>query len=174
MSLVSLALLGSSLGCALGPIYARRVEGVVLDKRTGEGVAGAEVFVVYEIVQGSHRRAADTRWATTDAEGRFAIPGVFSMTLGPPPSVTDRNYFVRVVHPDYGKFSSVANRRVETWPHHRFVFEIEPNSQRGLFESPRHWASLCRGLNSKGCDRMCEYAYGSAEACYERGRLRRE
>ncbi len=43
-------------GCAVGPGWARRVEGVVVVKDTCEPVAGAEVFQFYWIVasRGSH------------------------------------------------------------------------------------------------------------------------
>ena len=169
--LIALALAGSSLGCALGPIYARRVEGQVIDKRTGAPVANALVFAVYEMVWREERYPLDTRWDKTDAEGRFAIPGRFSMTLGPPLSQTDRDFFVRVVHPEFGWFGREEAKEIGRFGYD-FLFEIEPNSLRRLFKKPGEWGSLCTGLGSEGCHAMCLYAYGTTEPG-DRGSVRR-
>ena len=172
MPLFALAAACNSLGCALGPIYARRVEGEVVDKQTGKPVADALVFAVYDVEWRSERYEVDTRWARTDAHGRFAMPGHFSMTFGPPFSYTDREYAVFVMHRDYGTFVEVADQRVESWPHHRFRLEIEPNVTRSLFEKPAEWPSLCRGISREGCDAICLYAYGTVDPG-DRGSIRR-
>lgn len=169
--LVCLVLAGASLGCALGPIYAPRVEGQVLDKNTRKPVEGALVFTTYEMVWATHRRPVDTRWAQTDSEGRFAIPGHFSMTLGPPFSSTDPDFFLTLVHPGYGLYAIDDAERIGG-SRYDLLFELEPNSSRRLLEESGEYSLLCSRLSHDGCDRMCEYAYGSAEACYAHGRLR--
>ena len=53
-------------GCALGPIWARAIEGRGIDAETGQPVAGAEVFASYvasSTLDPSHNNYA-FRWAT--------------------------------------------------------------------------------------------------------------
>lgn len=153
--------------CAIGPIYARRVEGKVVDKRTGVPVAGAEVFASYPVtVPAGHSYEIGHRWATTGNDGRFAIPAHIAVTLGPPISWTRKYPTFDVVHRDYGVFGFSYGKSADKFPGWRnLVFEIEPEISRGLFENTLHWASLCRGMPRKACDRMCMVAYGSVEPC---------
>jgi hypothetical protein len=167
-------LLGVTSGCALGPIYARRVEGKVVEKATGKPVAGAEVFAGYEVSWGNHSEVIDWHWTTTAADGSFAIPGHVKLILGPPVSRTERYPFFLAVHPKYGTFSQgFGGSAAEDFPGWRsIVFEIEPSLSRELFEEPHNWAGLCSGLSKEACDRMCAVAFGTLEECYRGGRRR--
>ncbi len=48
--------------------------------------------------------------------------------------------------------------------------EVEPGRGGHMFETPDNWPMLCSGYSKKACDRMCEVAYGSVQACYDAGR----
>jgi hypothetical protein len=158
--LAVLVLAAVNAGCTLGPIWARRVEGQVIDKHTGAPVVDALLITVYDAFIALDGRAEmDTRWATTDAEGHFVIPGRLSLTFPHPMWFTDRNYAVYVFHPTYGSFLEMSGRRVESWPHHRFVFELEPDGSRLWFRDRSDYSNLCGGFGDEGFGRCCEYAY---------------
>jgi len=148
-------LLAGAGACALGPIWAEGIRGQVVDRRTGDPVAGAEVFVAYDMEHATSSYPVDVRWVTTDDQGRFEIPGRVSMMLGPPFSWTVDQYFILVLHPDFGSHG-VNEELFESFPSGRI--EIEPEDTVKFFEHPSGWVSLCGGLTSEACDRICEMA----------------
>jgi len=100
-----LALLAAGLGgCGLGPIWAPRVEGRVVDSVTGAPVAGAAVAVYHEQpdISGHTPRQIPVavRVTRTDADGGFSVRGEFEIYW----SLFRPRYrpTVRVEHPLYG------------------------------------------------------------------------
>ena len=171
-SIALLALfLTPAFGCAIGPVWARRLEGRVVHAETGVPVEGALVLQRYYVTGTANSYTFDEQWTTTDEQGRFAIPGHIALTLGLPFHFTGEFPLVEVVH-----------RGLKT--SHSFIWEndpepplpvfpgwrelelaIQPGKSAYVFERTRHWPSLCRGYSSEACARLCELAYGSAEAC---------
>lgn len=99
------ALAFCALACVpgLGPVRLAAVEGRVVDARTGAPLAGAEVV---EWWRGAGRFAGPqpvqhARWATSDAQGRFALAG---STAWSPRMWLLRTYgpSYSVYHADYG------------------------------------------------------------------------
>lgn len=173
LALISLLLLAT--GCSVAPIYARRIEGRVVEWKTGKPVAGAEVFAAY---QGTHARGnraytIDWRWTTSAEDGSFAIPGHFKLNLIPPDGQTEPHPVFIILHREYGKqWRSFGGDAAQDFPGWReIVLEIERGPGSFLFAETHRWSSLCRGLSEGACDRMCVVAYGSLEACYEGGRF---
>lgn len=171
-------LLGASAGCAIGPVYARRVEGRVVDMDTGQAIAGVEVFSRYEAhpllgwLEGPNPRRFDHRWATTDAEGHFAIPGHLAMTFYAWPSYTKRYPLFEVVHPSYG-WQGWGYDQGEPFPGWRkleIVIRPNPYTLRMMRDDPeRGWPSFCTFLSRDACRRACEVLLGSVQACIELG-----
>ena len=91
-------------GCTLGPIWAREVRGRVVDRETQKPVAGAEVFVGKERfipnVFDAERIPDHYRWAATDEDGRFVIPG--RLQIRPAIGCTPFQFDVVLYHQDYG------------------------------------------------------------------------
>lgn len=166
--------LTATFGCAIGPVWARRLEGRVVHAETGEPVADAAVFQHYVVKGGDLIYNFDHRWTTTDEDGHFAIPGHIALTAGPPFTWTKDLPSVQVVH---GGLKTIKLFTWEQDPDHPRAFPgwrqlelaLEPGKSAYAFESTAHWAALCSGFSDEACDRICEVAYGSVEACYEQG-----
>lgn len=94
--LAGLGLLVACGGClpSPGPFVLAAVEGRVVDEDSGEPIGGAEVIEWWRGAGTSdvapHYHA---RWATTDAEGRFALPRELAPSL--------RMWLLRTYGPDY-------------------------------------------------------------------------
>jgi hypothetical protein len=164
------SLLACTTACALGPIYARRIEGKVVEKGTGKPVAGAEVFAGYEVNSPYFGvDYTDWRWVTTEEDGSFAIPGHVWVILGPPLGRTEPYPGFQVLHKDYGMSGvSYSGRPASAFPGWRnIVLEIERGPGLQIFEDPNQQLSACPELMSSddACERMCVIFYGSVEAC---------
>jgi hypothetical protein len=171
-------LLGAGAGCAIGPVYARRLEGRVVDRETGQGVAGTEIFSWYEAhpllgwLEGPEPRRFDHRWATTDESGRFAIPGHLAITFYAWPSYTKRHPSFKVVHPQYGWIFKGYDKhdRFPGWREVEFSIQPDPVTLSLLMNDPeRGWPSFCSVLGREGCRRACEVLLGSVQACIDVG-----
>lgn len=160
------SLLACTTGCAIGPVYGPRIEGKVVEKDTGKPVAGAEVFAAYEVNSPSGVHYIDWRWATTEEDGSFAIPGHIWVILGPPGGRTESYPVFRVIHREYGEGGTgFTGRAAEDFPGWQNISLEVGGGPRGYFEDPIRWSSLCRGASDAACDRMCEVIYGSVDAC---------
>ena len=74
------------------------VEGFVADRDTGRPIPGALVFVTYysaNLVDGHSQYR--TSWSSSEADGRFSIPGAWRVTL---PRIGEPG--IVVAHPTYG------------------------------------------------------------------------
>lgn len=108
--LLPAALAAGLVGCfSLGPIWVPRVEGIVVDAETGEPLAGAEVVASYRTPRfDSHAEwlvshvTTDSRSATTDRDGRFAIPAHLAIEPVRGGCVTPWYPWLSARHPDYG------------------------------------------------------------------------
>lgn len=159
-----------------GPVWGRRVEGQVVDKRTGEAIEGAGVFTFYHIPE-LYSLEIDWHWTTTDTEGRFAIPGhpaLFWFGRFGLMAKTDTYPTFILVHPRYGQsIEAFGGDASEFWPGWRSLrFEMEPNSfHLELIREPQkklNWQSLCLGTMPAGAtDHCCEILWGSADVCSE-------
>jgi hypothetical protein len=147
-----------------GPIWARRLEGQVVDKATGKPVPGAEVFVNYWYE--SARAGVDWRWTTTDAEGRFVFPGhpaIYYFGRGGCVHRRDKYPTVEVLDPAYGVFA--LGRRLDpywSWRDNRIEIERDA-TQLSIFERDRKHndAGECNGMPSAARMRCCEVLYGA-------------
>jgi len=122
-----------------GPIWARRLEGQVIDKATGQPVPGAEVFVHYWFGKG--RMGVDWRWVTTDTEGRFVFPGhtaIYHFGLGGCVGPMDRYPSIEVLHPEYGTFFWGGGDYEPDWSWRDVRIEVERDAARlEIFEDAR-------------------------------------
>lgn len=145
-----------------GPVWERRLEGQVVDKRTGKGVPNAEVFETYimrDLVSSWPHR---TRWTTTDPEGRFVIPGALTIRVVPFGCTSDRPA-IKVVHADYGAIGFMFDdpRRTDEFPGWRDLrLEIRPDESLDHLRKADWPASptpfLCARMTNEGCKRVVE------------------
>lgn len=157
-----------------GPVWGRRVEGQVVDKRTGDPVEGAGVFTHYTVPK-LQSLAVDWRWTTTDADGRFTIPGhVAVLWLGRFGLLkkTDKYPTFYIVHPRYGQSLQSFGDAGHYWPGWRSLdFEMEQNDfdLERIREPHRlhNWANLCvwPGMPPAATDECCRILWGSADIC---------
>lgn len=172
-------LLTPAFGCAIGPVWARRLEGRVIHAETGEPVEGALVLQQYQVMGGDLTYTFDDQWTTTDAQGRFAIPGHIALTAGPPFTYTEDFPLIEVVHrglktSHFFSWDSDPEHPLRVFPGWRQLeLAIKPGRSAHVFEKTWLWGSLCSGYSSEACAQLCKLAYGSAEACYKQGRPRR-
>lgn len=163
-----------------GPIWGRRVEGKIVDKRTGEPIEGAGVFAFYTIPQ-LHSFPVDWRWTTSDAEGRFAIPGHMAFVwLGRFGFLarTDRFPTFQIVHPQYGESLEAFGDEGHFWPGWRSLrFEMEPDAYEleQIREPHRlhNWEEFCLDwMPAHITDECCRILWGSPDVCTRAGRSR--
>ena len=152
-------------GCAFGPIWARTIEGQVTDAETGQPVVGAEVFASYKsssLLDPTHHNYA-FRWATTDDEGRFSIPGRPAPNLwafgwvsrwNPDVAVLDRRYGI-----SFREFS--MGGPPPDWRHMEIKICREPNEIERL-NSAKTLSEVC-GLGVLDCFRACQLWYGEQQ-----------
>jgi hypothetical protein len=168
--LALLALCALQAGCTLGPIWARHLDGRVVDARTGDPIPGATVFASFEVSGGmgfTSARTTNTRWTTTDSDGRFVLTGRFA--VWPDTLAAFKNApTVDVFHPDYGlSVTAFGGHRGRHFPGWRgLVLEVEPSvlDLDQLLENHRT-LSLCHGLDNHACRHLCRVAYGEAAPC---------
>jgi hypothetical protein len=132
-SALTLALLACALtACAIGPIWARRLEGRVIDTGTGLPVPGVEVFASYvavPLLTGAGQADFDYHFTTTDAQGHFAIAGHFASQAWRFLSWTRPNPDVWLLHRSYGKllysYSTASQALPDDWQN--LELKIRPN-----------------------------------------------
>jgi hypothetical protein len=159
------------------PIIAMPRQGRVFDRVTKQPIAGAEVFLNYQLQLNRPRgtRSVETRWTTTDAEGRFYFgPEIFD-DVGTKTMLFPRHPSAVVHHKDY-------ELEVRNFSHSGFQFPgvempidmLAPkDDDRELildplrdYKSPQQIQSLCSGLSEPACEHACQWAYGlSVEEC---------
>ncbi len=150
-----------------GPIWARQLEGQVIDKATGKPVPEAEVFALYQMRLGG---TIDWRWTTTDAEGRFVIPGHLAIFYFGRRGIfdqTDKYPLIEVLHPAYGRFWWGGGNYEPDWSWRNVRIEIERDAiwLKGLErDRKREDAGLCNYMPSTARIRCCELLFGSDAA----------
>jgi hypothetical protein len=159
-------------GCALGPIWARAIEGQVTDAETGQPVAGAHVFASYvcsSSLDPSHENYA-FRWATTDSEGRFAISGRPATRFWAIGCISRWNPDVAVLDRRYGIHSKWFSGSGPPPDWHHVVFEIRRDSKEiEDLDSAKDLYPLCSN-HTVDCYRACELWYGEQECSRLRAR----
>lgn len=167
LALVLGALLLVTSGCAIWPIWSRRMEGRVIDAETGEGIEGAEVFLIWSLwgmVPMAGRSDFGHRWVTTDADGHFVFSGHIEGRPWAFPAYTELRPSFEILHRSYGSFGAGFTRKApESW--RKLEFRIRPDErQLAWLNDPRYFGSLCSDLGP-GCRRACEVWWGSDEPC---------
>ena len=169
---LALALVACALSaCAIGPIWARRLEGRVIDAGTGQPVPGVEVFASYvaqPLFGGSGDLDFDYRFTTTDPEGHFAIPGHLASLAWRLLSWTRSKPDVWLLHRSYGKilyeYSTASQGLPADWQ--SLELRIRPNedSLRAL-SKPAGADGLCSGNHPDVCRRACIVWWGNLDVC---------
>jgi len=143
--------------CDMGPIWAPRIEGRVVDARTGEPVAGAGVFSGYTY---QSRYEWDVRWTTTDASGRFAIPGHFAVLFGRFTFLADVDGpHVSVMHPAYG-IHDKGHWHARQVRFRELEFRLEPDLTWRQAFGIGSGAAICGDWPYEVCDAACEIMWG--------------
>jgi hypothetical protein len=146
-------------------IVTPRLAGYVIDPRTGEGIAGAELFVYRAVSwpQLFHRGVGPiaARWTTSDERGyfdlpeyRYPIPEEERKGSRLSPSV-----FLRFIHHDYGARYLVLPESREGWASLRFEVEPHPEEIRWVTD-PGFSGRVCGVLPPDAYRHCCEVAYG--------------
>ena len=168
-------------GCTLGPVWARRVEGVVVDADTGDPLPGTLVATSYQVALGGLGHSSfgvGKRIAVADAEGRFEISGHFAFTHMPIPLGSSNDFPIIVAfHPAYGGVPG-PDLQPEYW---KSVAEPDPSHTSLVIRMSRvesqldqyldaetEWYEVCTNAyvrDDEACQRMCELAYLGGRAC---------
>lgn len=163
LSACSLAL--SILGCTLGPIWAPRFQGRVVDTRDGAPIAGAVLEATYRInligIETIHG-AANTQVVSTDADGRFAIGGYPAFAFGLLGDAEARPD-VTIFHPEYGTyFLRLGSGDGGALKRYRLTFALSPISvDLDAMRRLRTHSEGCSGFRSiEACSQVCLLAYG--------------
>jgi hypothetical protein len=139
----------------------------VIDAKTGQGVAGAEVFRSYGATDalaffgepGSRNQTPD--WVTTGPDGGFSFRGRWLWWGGL--YVLDSTPYIEWVHPEYG-FGGFSKRKIEDYQ--RIIIKIERDERH--IQHMRDWRANSGGsypcsLSSREANERCRVvAYGDA------------
>lgn len=168
LAMLALAV-ASLLGCFRSRLPAEivtpRLAGYVVDKRTGEGIAGAELFVFrfYSWPQLFHTGGAPiaTTWTTSDATGYFELPRHVH-----PVAEDEREgfklsplVFLYFVHRDYTANYLDLPESQDAWTSLRFEIEPEEASIEWM-QSPSMSSHTCGLLAGEAYAHCCEILYG--------------
>ena len=147
---------GLTLGCWLQDPELPAVSGLILDADTKSPIYRAEVFVYFEN-EGPNRHKMIQGFATTDADGRFHVPGMTISRFGPwfgweGPGLT-------VFHREYGLSSK---RNVP-----EFVFMLERNEASLELVKRRSYSPFVSRVSSskEAMERMCLVVFGPGASC---------
>jgi hypothetical protein len=180
-SRVALALVSCALSaCAIGPIWARGLEGRVVDAGTGQPVPGVEVFASYvaePLLTGAGDVDFDYHFTTTDEQGHFAIPGHFASQAWRFLSWTRTKPDVWLLHRSYGKilysYSTASYGLPEDWQNLELKIRPYEDSLRVL-SKPENAGALCVGDHPDVCRRACVVWWGSLDVCEQYGVISRD
>ena len=164
--------LASSTACTLGPIYTHHVAGQIVDRKTRQPIAGAEVFMSYEVydtlISGNYY--ADLRWTSTDQDGRFEFPGHWAFDFAGPFFATRSEPDLRWTHPQYGIDAISHGGHRERKPAYDWdKLELTMTRDELFINNVNSGGNLCID-DSMDCYRACQVWFGDAERCR---RLRR-
>lgn len=174
---MAIALTGLVAGCAIVPIHTPRVAGHVIDSRTGEPVAGAEIFVFNYVDVlfpgpeglGSYEFAG--RWTTTDAKGSFTFPARWDFTV--PRGITrNEKLYLVLVHRDYGSPLINTPDNPAKWKSLELRIQPDPKTLEAM-KDVLNIIDVCRSLSGDALsddawDHCCRIVYGE-EACKRAG-----
>lgn len=153
---VALCALPLVSGCALGPIYAPRLEGRVTDARDGTPVAGALIVAFYTY---QHAYNWDVRWTETDEVGRFVVPAHFAMIWGLRTFLADTGGpEILIAHPSYGDFVRSEDDREEWVGLQKLDLRIERKDWRSVEREAS--STICGGFEGEACDEICRHMWG--------------
>lgn len=146
-----------------------RIAGQVLVARTGEPVTGAEIFTHYQVSYGGpgafHASTLThaSRWATTDAEGRFAFEPLRFEAAGTKDPRGLSPLFLVLIDRRYGRVYLDEPRDSATWSDLEFRVEPDPDSLE-LMEAAHNVPSLCpTGDVAADYVHCCELVFGGEE-----------
>ena len=177
-SWLALALVTCALSaCAIGPIWARRLEGRVIDAGTGQPVPGVEVFASYvavPLLTGAGNADFDYHFTTTDAQGHFAIAGHFASQAWRFLSWTRSKPDFWLVHRSYGdllyEYSTASQGLPADWQ--SLELRIRPNEDSlRVLSKPENAGDLgpCLSYDPDACRRACVVWWGSLDVCERYG-----
>ncbi len=168
-----LAVLGVAGRCEGKPFVAPRIAGRIVDKRTGQPVAGMTVFVWYEydVTWSAEPKGGGfgTRWQETDAEGRFDFPEQVAaervsrqVRVEPVPNV-------QLLHRDYGRPLVLLPDDPTQWSNVEFRIEPDRMTLEWIRDTRAHGARICGGpWGQEAYQHCCEVAWG--KRCEDVGR----
>lgn len=170
VALVGCASCGSELPAV---VETPPIAGHVIDRRTGEPVEGAEVFVMraYRGHDLFHVTGyfAQPRWTTTDEEGHFAFP---AHSYEVPEEIRDGLELssrprMMLAHPDYGAPIVGLSRDADPARWTSATFEIEPveSDLSSLDRYPTNPDWVCSTFPGGAFKRCCEVLYSETDAC---------
>ncbi len=166
-----LGLLAARCGATIGPVWARHLEGQLVDEITGAPVPGAIVHVFHEVwglaALGAPEGRLASVWTRSDADGRFVVPGRLAITWLPVTG-TVRWQEVVVFHPEYGTSSEDFERDgIWTPPVDGHVLlELSRNRlQLEEMRTQRTTAHVCYGLGRTACREACRIVYWDPDRC---------
>jgi hypothetical protein len=149
-------------------LHTPEVAGRVIDYETREPVVGAEVFVsLWEHTKGGLHGAIailDTRWTTTDAEGRFR----FAPFDTPVPEDMQRWTHlselpvVTVIHPRYGRSQTTGD--ITDFSNIEWEAVVDQYTLEGLAR-PGGYHSVCTSLGRDGFYHCCKVFFGPGSSC---------
>ncbi len=169
--LLVLVSLGVAARCDGKPFVAPRIAGRIVDKRTGQPVAGMTVFVWYEydVTWSAEPKGGGfgTRWQETDAEGRFDFPEqVAAENVSSQVRVAPRPAFV-LLDREYGSPEVHLPDNPAQWSN--VEFRIEPDRMTLEWIRGRETSLLCGGpWGHEAAEHCCQVAWG--KRCQDVGR----
>jgi len=174
LAFLLLALLAARCGATMGPVWARPLEGRVIDEVTGAPVPGAIVHVFHDVwgfgVPGTPEGSLASVWTHTDADGRFVVPGRLAITWLPATG-TVRWQKVVVFHPDYGTLSEDFERDGIWTPPVDGQVRLALRRNRFQVEAMRTQQTtrdVCYGLGRSACREACRIVYWNPDRCSDR------
>lgn len=159
------------------PLIAMPRRGRVFDRVTKQPIAGAEVFLDYslQLTGLGGTRSVETRWTTTDSEGRFYFgPKIFD-DVGTKTMLFPRYPSASVYHKEYPEDGSGFDSSGHQWVGVELPIDMlaPKDDDRDLmgdplivYKDPQEIQSLCSGFTEPACEHACQWAYGlSIEEC---------
>lgn len=146
MVAAGVAVLSSLLSCSIGPIWARELRGRVVDHATKQPVSNVEVFLSWRVVGVFVNSTIGTRWATTDENGDFVMPGKFQMWFVPVALMKEGPPADGILyHPDYGISYLLYTRDQNAFPRWpEGSHKIRPQDEETAKDREKcHWMTIC-------------------------------
>lgn len=153
------------------PLIAMPRRGRVFDRVTKQPIADAEVFLDYStmLTGPGGTRSVETRWTTTDADGRFFFSLKIFDDVGTKTMLFPRYPYALVYHKEYEFDGRGYSNSGYQFPGAEMPIDmlapmdddlLEQGDPLSMYNDPREVQSLCSGLTEPACEHACQWAYG--------------